>query len=165
MEGFRCIVNCNQEQLDEDCEMAPLPKYWSDPNSWASGAVPVEGDEVSIPPCEWVEYDLEDSPIFKQVTVNGRLSFKDTPDEPANRTVNTFIMYVRAGELWIGTEDSPYQGNATIKLFGDPHSETIAPSFMVEFGNKGLFIVNEAKLYGKPRDRMSRLREIAYKGD
>jgi len=50
MEGFRCIINCYDEELDEDVELPASPKAWSDPFSWESGEVPGEGDEVEIPP-------------------------------------------------------------------------------------------------------------------
>jgi hypothetical protein len=97
--------------------------------------------------------------------VNGRLTFKDDVLKPANRTLHSYIVYVRQGELLIGTEEQPYGGNATIVLYGDPEAETIAPSFLTKFGNKGLFIVGLAKMYGQHRDQVTRLRETVYRGN
>jgi len=72
---------------------------------------------------------------------------------------------VRQGELIVGSEDEPYEGHAEIRVYGDPNAETIAPSMMTEFGNKGLFNVNKVHMYGKSRDQRARLRSKAYKGD
>lgn len=53
-------------------------KNWSDAASWITeskpaGGVPVAGDVVTIPPGGILVYDLEDSPIFKQIIVYGCL--------------------------------------------------------------------------------------------
>lgn len=164
IEGFRCVVNC-EEPVVEDCPIPPVSLPWSSVDTWDSGALPAEGEDVEIPACTWIEFDIEETPIFKSVTVNGRLSFKNDLELPANRTIHTHTMYVRAGELVIGSESQPYMGNATIKLHGEVSSEAIAPSMLTEFGNKGLFIVGLADLHGKPRDRMTRLKQTAFAGE
>jgi hypothetical protein len=74
-------------------------------------------------------------------------------------------LYVRAGELLIGNATHPYNGNATIRLYGQPTDETIAFSPEIETGNKVLAIVGTAKFYGKNRDRISRLRATSLKND
>ena len=84
---------------------------------------------------------------------------------PQNITLHTKILYVRAGELLIGNATHPYNGNATIKLYGLPNDETIAFSPEIETGNKVLAIVGTVKFYGKSRDRMSRLRATSFKND
>lgn len=75
MEGFRCIINCDLEAIDEEVEIADGPLPWSEADSWESGAVPVEGEDVEIPPGAWIELDLEDTPRLKSLTINGRLTF------------------------------------------------------------------------------------------
>ena len=158
MQGFRCVQHdnlmweCRDDPTTECTKMATFSLPWSSPSTWPSGKLPVEGEEVEVPPCVWIDYDIEESPIFKKVTINGRLTFKDDVLKPANRTLHSYIVYVRQGELLIGTEEKPYAGNATIVLYGDPEAETIAPSFLTKFGNKGLFIVGLAKMYGQHRD-------------
>jgi hypothetical protein len=111
LEGFRCVQNdillwkCKDEEIDEGCKMSDIPKPWSSKDTWPSGELPKEGEIVEVPPCTWIEYDIEDSPIFEKVEINGRLSFKDDIENPVNRTLRSFIVYVRAGELLIGSED------------------------------------------------------------
>ena len=108
--------------------------------------------------------DIE-TPILKQLTVNGRLTFLYNQSVPQNITLHTKILYVRAGELLIGNATHPYIGNATIKLYGQPTDETIAFSPEIETGNKVLAIIGTVKFYGQNRDRMSRLRATSFKKD
>jgi len=164
MEGFRCVVNCEPEAVEEG-EIALEPSPWSDPDSWPSGAVPVEGEEVVITATMWIEFDLEETPILKSLDVNGRLHFKNDPEVAVDRTIHAYWVYVRAGELFIGSEDEPYNGDATIYLYGENNGETLAFSMFTEGGNKGLFVVGYAAFYGQPRDGMSRLRESTFNGD
>jgi hypothetical protein len=39
-------------------------KMWSDPKTWASGKVPLEGEDVEVPTGKNIIFDLEESPIF-----------------------------------------------------------------------------------------------------
>lgn len=167
MEGFRCVQHNELlwECKDEEVKEKEIPNYsipWSKTSTWPSGKLPVEGEVVEIPPGVWIEYDIEESPILEKLTINGRLSFKDDPENPVNRTLHSYIIYVRQGELLIGSENQPYSGNATIKLYGDPEADTIAPSFNTEFGNKGLFIVGLAEFHGQRRNQNTRLKETVY---
>lgn len=148
-----------------EVELASDSKPWSDPASWPSGNVPVEGDEVEIISGDWIEFDIEDSPILKSLTINGRLTFKNDTEEAVDRTLHAWWVFVRAGDLLIGSEEAPYNGTATIKLYGDPIAAPIAFSMLTEGGNKGLFVVGEVKMYGQQRDQMSRLRATVEKGD
>jgi hypothetical protein len=94
MEGIRCVADCEDELGPEE----PLgeAKLWSDPTSWPSGEVPVSGD-VMINLGENIIYDLEDSPIFDLVTVNGALTFLDDADNLPKLNLNAHFVYVRAG--------------------------------------------------------------------
>lgn len=165
-EGFRCVVNCELPEVEE-AEIAESPVPWSDPFSWPSGAVPKEGEDVEIPPGAWIEFDLEESPLIRHLTINGRLSFKNDPETPVDRTLLAYIIFVRAGELVIGSEEEPYNGVATIRLHGTPNDETIAYSYVVEGGNKGILNVGLVKMFGKERtgSYMTRLRESVFKND
>jgi len=118
LEGFRCVFNCEPEAVEEG-EIALEPSLWSDPDSWPSGAVPVEGEEVVITAVMWIEFDLEETPILKSLDINGRLHFQNDPEVAVDRTINAYWVYVRAGELFIGSEDEPYNGIATIFLYGE----------------------------------------------
>jgi hypothetical protein len=163
LEAFRCVVDCDLEEVEE-VEVSGDALPWSDPNTWESGAVPVEGEDVEIPPGVWIEFDLEETPLLHFVTVNGRLSFKNDPEEAVDRTIHAYIVFVRQGELLIGDEEEPYNGVATIKLYGEPTDETIAFSMYTEGGNKGILNVGTVKMFGKDRSQMTRLRDTCYKG-
>jgi hypothetical protein len=59
-------------------------------------------------------FDIPESPILKQLEINGRLSFKNDTDLHL-RAKNIFV---RAGELIIGYKDYPFKNSAKITLFG-----------------------------------------------
>jgi hypothetical protein len=52
----------------------------------------------------------EETPVLNLVIVNGRLSFHDDPAKKIH--LHAKQVYVRAGELLIGSEAEPYQGEA-----------------------------------------------------
>jgi hypothetical protein len=60
-------------------------------------------------------FDMEDSPVYQLIRVNGYLSFLGG----SNLTLNAKHIFIRAGELHIGSKDDPYNGTATIKLHGE----------------------------------------------
>lgn len=70
---------------------------------------------------------------------------------------------MRAGELAIGEESSPYQGEAQISLYGLRHEQTEIMSGSVITGNKVIYNTGTVSLHGKTRDRHSRLRRTIYK--
>lgn len=147
IEGFRCVWDCEQEEIEEmACSDIAIP--WSDVNSWPDQTLPVEGDEVQIPPGVRMQFDIEETPLLKSLTINGCLDFLNLPETPTNRTIHAYHVYVRQGNLTIGTEDEPYAGQAEIRLYGAPDSETLAFSVAVESYNKVLAIVGTAKFYG-----------------
>ena len=72
--------------------------------TWETGELPKAGEDVEIPPGKWVVLDIE-TPILNLVTVNGRLSFYDAL-QPIH--LHAKQVYVRAGELLIGSETEPF---------------------------------------------------------
>jgi len=106
-------------------------------------------------------FDMENSPVYGLVRVNGFLSFLPG----ANLTFNAKHIFIRAGELHVGTKEEPHNATAIIKLFGERDSAAIAYDAAVETGNKVIANYNIFKMYGKPRlSKMSRLRSEAPKG-
>jgi len=93
-------------------------------------------------------YDIEDSPVFKMVTINGRLTFK--PDA-VNLHLKAKHIYVRAGELHIGNETHPHKGEAKITLYGEKNFSNIAYTNAIEAGNKLIANVGKIFIYGAPR--------------
>lgn len=161
--GWRCVVNCIEAAIEE-LEISDEVVLWSDPASWPSGSVPQEGEEAEVAPGVNMLFDIDETPLLKKLTINGRLSFMND-SEPHNQTIHTKIMYIRQGELLIGDPEIPYNGNATIILYGEPNDETLAFSLGIEGGNKVFVIVGKAHIYGEKRDQLSRLRETVLKGD
>jgi hypothetical protein len=49
---------------------------WSDPTTWKTGELPKADEDVEVPPGEDILYDLEESPIYRYVQINGRLTFQ-----------------------------------------------------------------------------------------
>jgi hypothetical protein len=108
--------------------------------------LPVAGDYVEVLASWELIYDLsdEDSHIFKMITINGILRFDDTAD----RHLRAEHIYVKAGELLIGTETKPFPFNAKITLFGEKESEHIVFTEAIEAGNKLIANTGTIKMYG-----------------
>lgn len=103
-QGFRCIINCVVNNQLVETGIEATPRYWSNPKSWPTGVLPVEDEEVEIKPTWNMIMDIE-PPLLKKLTINGRLSFLNDPNKPHNLTLHARIIYVRAGEFLIGSED------------------------------------------------------------
>jgi hypothetical protein len=67
------------------------------------------------------------------VQINGRLSFKQ--DAPKLHLRAKYI-FVRMGELIIGNETNPFQGEAKITLYGLKQDQHIVYANAIEAGNK-----------------------------
>jgi hypothetical protein len=113
MRSYRCIGPCLAAVTEQVVETNV--RLWSNPASWKSGKVPLEGEDVVVEPGYNVVYDLEESPIYRYVQINGRLTFKQNAPKLHFRA---HYLFVRMGELIIGNETNPYLGNATITLYG-----------------------------------------------
>jgi len=135
-------------------------RYWSNPASWDTGAVPVANDTVEIKPGWNMVFDVAESPIIKQITVNGRLSFKNDTD----LHLRTKQLFIRAGELVIGYKDKPFANKAIITLHGERNSQTIVYDGAVEAGNKNIANVGKISMYGPRRNATTRLFSEAIKG-
>jgi hypothetical protein len=123
-------------------------KNWSDPSIWPGGKLPVAGDYVEVKAAWELIYDLQgDSPIFKMITINGILRFENTTD----RHLRAQHIYVKAGELTIGTELTPFPFNAKITLFGEKKSANIVFAEAIEAGNKLIANTGKISMYGKSR--------------
>ena len=120
----------------------------------------MEGDEVEIEPGVWMVLDV-DTPILGKLTVNGRLSFKEGLSADESITLHSKLIFVRAGELLIGSEEKPFTGQATVMLHGGPNDNVIDFSPSVEAGNKVLTITGLAHFYGRDRSESARTRLLA----
>ena len=73
--GYRCVGECDLEEIVEE---ETTEKLWSDPATWTylDNRIPEAGEEVIIQEGWEVIYDIENSPIFKNIEVNGKLTWK-----------------------------------------------------------------------------------------
>ena len=83
----------------------PNQVLWSEPTSWESGSVPVEGESVVIPSNINMVLDLAETPILGRLEINGRLTFKNDMDI----NLRSKLIWVRKGEFFIGSSSVPYE--------------------------------------------------------
>lgn len=154
----RCIGPCNSAV--EEQELEDSVRLWSNPDSWPSGELPVEDDYVEIESGWNMVFDLENSPIYDTIQINGRVTFLEDAETSLN--LHAKHIFVRAGELFIGSAEQPFTGEAQITLYGEQSSETIVFDNTIEAGNKVISNVGLIEMYGiqRPR-RMFRLMEMA----
>ena len=106
--------------------------------------------------------DVADTPIFDLVTINGLLTFK----RGMNITFRTKQIFVRAGELHVGSKADPFVDNCNIILYGGRYDKAMAFTSSIEAGNKVIANINTIKMYGKARNQtLTRLLLPALKGD
>ena len=79
--------------------------------------MPVEGEDVEIMSGWNMLLDINETPKLKTLSVNGRLSFVQKDDFDIHLMAER--IFVRAGELIIGTEEEPFMSQAVITLLGD----------------------------------------------
>lgn len=74
-------------------------------------------------------------------------------------------VFVRAGELIIGSKEAPYLHNGTITLYGEKDAKAVVYDNAIEAGNKLIANVNKIRMYGKQRSHtLVRLLRPALKG-
>jgi G8 domain/Right handed beta helix region len=146
MKGYRCIGSC-LPAVNKVAITGPQ-KLWSEPTTWKTGVLPKADEDVEVPPGEDILYDLEDSPIYRYIQINGRLTFK--PDAPKLHLRAKYI-FVRAGEFLIGNETNPHLGDAKITLYGMKQDQHIVYDNAIEAGNKILANTGLMSFWGAPR--------------
>lgn len=81
-------------------------------------------------------------------------------------TLNANTIYVRGGNLIVGTQDEPFEYDATINLRGSRNSEAISFDSNIAAGNKVLANVGTVMMFGQERtQKMTRLLASCYTGD
>ncbi len=127
---------------------------WSEPSTWSSGALPVDGDVVTIG--EGMDIVLDVSPpALHGMNLNGKLSFAD--DKDLELTTEWILM---RGELQVGSESNPHTRNATITLTNNVPDEIING-----MGDRGIMIVGGVlSLHGDRENAWTKLSETAKAG-
>lgn len=159
--GYRCKDYCKIDPVPPTPDNDRPQMLWSDINTWTNlpGRIPIEGDEVHILPGWDVVYDIETSPVFKNIEINGKLSFQR--GKPA--LLQAFAIWIRSGEVNVGTEAEPFDSTVEIRLHGNntsPSEFVFAPHIAV--GNKNLIVTGKLNMFGTPRNRFTRLLDSAY---
>ena len=128
---------------------------WSDPAAWPEGRVPRAGDAVTIARGTDVLLDI-DPPALRSLTIDGRLSFADNLDIG----LETEWIYVRGGELAIGSEAQPHTRSATITL-----TDTIPGENINTMGDRGIMVMGGTlNLHGDRQHTWSKLAATAPAG-
>jgi len=80
--------------------------------------------------------------------------------------LNSYSVFIYSGgQLKIGNSTNPYNGNATIILYGNPNNQTVSFDPVIYGGNKILANLGLLAFYGKTRSRNSRLFAPVYIGN
>jgi hypothetical protein len=83
-----------------------------------------------------------------------------------NTTFRAKHIFIRAGELHIGSKEDPFLGLCTILLYGEKDAKHVVYDNAIEAGNKLIANLNTMRIYGKQRSHhFSRLFKEAKKGD
>ena len=157
LERDECITvgGCNNKDLPSDGEIEAEYRYWSKASSWTDvegedGVIPVEGDEVIIQSTWNMVLDVTDPPVFKSIEINGRLTIQN---DGSTYNLQSYLIYVRKGELIVGTEEEPLTGKAIFTLHGSRDDRDIYfHDKMFEGGNKVIANTGKLRMYGKTVD-------------
>jgi hypothetical protein len=150
----------------EEKPMENRTRLWSNPKDWPNNTVPVEGNDVEVMSGWDMIFDLNDSsPIYNRVTINGRLTFKNDSTNNDTMHLKAHHIFVRAGELNIGSKNHTFTKKAHISLWGKRTAEAMVYDNGVEAGNKIIANVGTINMYGMAKKtKMTRLREECKKG-
>jgi len=128
---------------------------WSDPATWPDGKVPRAGDAVTIARDMDVVLDVA-PPALRSLTVDGKLSFADDRDIG----LETDWIYLRGGELAIGSEAQPYKHNASITL-----TDTVPNEDINTMGDRGILLMGGTlNLHGDRQHTWTKLASTAQRG-
>jgi len=128
---------------------------WSDPAAWPDGKVPRAGDAVTIARDLDVVLDVA-PPALRSLTIDGKLRFADDRD----LGLETEWIYLRGGELQIGTEAHPYAHNASITLTDNVRDEDINT-----MGDRGIMMsAGTLNLHGDRTNAWTKLNKTAPAG-
>ena len=158
LRGVRCVGGCPQVD-DEDVPLELIPRLWSDPGAWENlpGRIPEQGDAVVIKSGWNMLMDIDETPDLASLQINGKL----TVPPGRSREIRTHSLWVRAGELQVGSEAQRFEHKMYITLLGDNTEAYWAYRTDVEAGNKNFVVTGKVSLWGATRDRSTRLLRTA----
>ena len=134
--------------------------FWSSIWSWGGQPPPSEGQLAAIPPGIEMVLDVT-TPTLKSLILNGGTLMFDR-DQTGLELNAEYILIVNDGSLQIGSEDEPYENEASIKLHGNTRCIELPI-----YGCKVLGVrKGSLELHGKPvANTWTRLAQTANAGD
>jgi hypothetical protein len=94
MKGNRCPLGvCPAELINTSAPSENRTRYWNTSTDWPNNTIPVEGEDVHIESSWNMVMDMNPTPIYKLVRVNGNLTFNPNNDTE----LRAKHIYVRAG--------------------------------------------------------------------
>jgi cell migration-inducing and hyaluronan-binding protein len=156
--GSQAAAQDHHAHSDVGVQPAPMaiePSRWSDPTSWPDGKVPGEGDAVTIGRDRNIALDI-DPPALRSLTIDGKLSFSNARDIE----LQSEWIYVRGGELEIGSEAKPHTRKATITLTDRVPGENVNT-----MGDRGIMLMaGTLSLHGDRENAWTKLAKTAAAG-
>lgn len=148
--GIYCEQSC---PVNPPVIVRPLEveyRYWSDATNWPNETLPAAGENVTIESGWNMILDVAEPAEIANLTINGRLTFQQGLDVKM-RARNIFI---RAGEMHIGSAAEPHTGTVLITLTGvKSFDETLWVGRGFVNTNKAIVNLNKLRIYGQPRLR------------
>lgn len=90
-----------------------------------------------------------DTPVVTMLKIVGRLRFKELANPNDELTLSAKHLYVKgSGELFAGTESTPYGNKGKILMFGEKASQYITEEDALEPGHKVIVNTGKIKLFG-----------------
>ena len=122
---------------------------WSDEDTWGGEFQPLEGDMVYVPSGLHLLVDVDSTPIFSAVLVEGSIIFApDSANSLKEKKFDAHYIMVRGGYMEVGTEEFPYTSKLTITM----HSDKYSPEIPI-YGNKVIAVRNGVlDMHGARRD-------------
>jgi len=163
VKAHRCFgTHCVISNVAENVTMEAFKRVWSNPYSWVSGAVPVNGERVTILP-EWTMVLDCNTAVLSFLEVNGVLQFDNT----TSVMLTADIIHVRRGKILSGSPAFPLLPNITHQIVISGTFTSIAYAFdpNIEVVNKAFIVTGDMQLYGARRKAWVHLAENANIGD
>ena len=104
LSGERCEGDCME--VIEEVEQEDRIRYWSVDSDWPDNQVPGKGANIHVESGWNMVYDLEESPVYALIRINGIMTFKN--DGETDLHLRCKHLFVRAGQLHIGSEEEPF---------------------------------------------------------
>jgi hypothetical protein len=75
IQAVRCYGAC-MAAINTTVPVESSVRLWSDKNAWPNATLPKAGDNIVIPPEQSWIFDLEESPAYNYIQINGKVNFK-----------------------------------------------------------------------------------------